>query len=247
MRVFGGAFDSQYESLGKLHQWLLRKTYFNAEICLFQTRHLAEYFRALPIRRAEWFSNYKQVAECDTNIEIKPICHRLVFLGRVTKTKGTDELLGVAPYLNEGIQIDVYGPLYDGYSPDTSFRRGQGRIRYGGILGQKEIEERLWDYDALILPTYHSGEGYPGVILEAYSHGIPVIATNWMSIPEIVNDTCGILIEPRSVMQLAEAINRLHNDTALYRRLQEGAQQQALAFSSVYWTQKFIALCYELV
>lgn len=247
MRVFGGAFDRQYEALNPLHRWLLRRTYFNSEICLLETRHLVEYFKVLPIRRAEWFSNYTRVAGPEVYTELKPRCCRLVFLGRVTKTKGVDDLLKAAVYLNEGIQIDLYGPLYDGYSPETILQRGLGRIHYKGILGREQIDKRLWEYDALVLPTYHSGEGYPGVILEAYSHGIPVIVTNWMSIPEIVDDTCGILIEPRNAMKLAEAVNRLHDDTALYIRLQSGAQQKAPGFSSAYWTQRFIALCYELV
>lgn len=245
MRVFGGAFDFQYEELSRIHQWLLRKTYFNSEICLFETKRLVEYFTALRIRRAEWFSNYTAVARLDEHLEIRSVCRRIVFLGRVTKTKGIDELFAAAPHLDVGVQIDVYGPLDDGYSLEV-FQRGLGRIQYRGILGRREIDERLWEYDALVLPTFHSGEGYPGVILEAYSHGLPVIVTNWLSIPEIVDDTCGILIEPRNTMQLVDAINRLHRDTALYQRLQEGAWRRRLAFSSTYWTQRFVSLCYEV-
>ena len=37
--------------------------------------------------------------------------------------------------------------------------------------------ERLWEYDCLVLPTFHPGEGYPGVIAEAFVHEIPVITT----------------------------------------------------------------------
>ncbi|MBI4161152.1 MAG: hypothetical protein HY509_01745, partial [Acidobacteria bacterium] len=56
MRAFGGGFAEQYESLGTLRKWVLRRTYFNAAACLFETKRLVNFFRAIPIRRAEWFS-----------------------------------------------------------------------------------------------------------------------------------------------------------------------------------------------
>ena len=62
-------------------------------------------------------------------------------------------------------------------------------------------------YDVLILPTYHEGEGYPGIILEAFSLGLPVISTNWNSIPEIVkHNENGLLVPIKDVDSLIKAI-----------------------------------------
>jgi len=67
--------------------------------------------------------------------------------------------------------------------------------------------ETIQKYDVLILPTFYQGEGYPGVIIEAYSLGLPVITTNWKAIPEIVeNRKTGLLIEPRSTAALVDAM-----------------------------------------
>src|SRR5262249_8567993 len=150
-----------------------------------------------------------------------------------------ETILACAGQLPEQVSIDIFGPLY-GYTAEQINDRGCGQIRYGGILTQEQIVELLWRYDALVLPTFHEGEGYPGVIVEAFSHEMPVITTRWMSIPEIVDGTCGILIEPRNSQQLVEAIRRLHADPTFYAALCDGAQGKAQQFSDIYWTQQFI-------
>jgi len=99
---------------------------------------------------------------------------------------------------------------------------GDARLAYRGVLDNAEVGERLWEYDALVLPTRWPGEGYPAVILEAFAHGLPVITTRWQSIPDIVDDGCGILVEPEDASQFASMLNRLHRNPELYARLQQG-------------------------
>jgi glycosyltransferase involved in cell wall biosynthesis len=244
MRVFGGAFDQQYQAVSPLHQRLMRHTYFQADICLFETQHLTAYFRQLPIRRAEWFPHYTQAVEQGVaHAPLRTYCRKLVFIGRVTRTKGIDAILEAAPLLETGVTIDLFGPLYDGYTADAFQKGGAGRITYGGVLEHGELIERLKGYDALVLPTFHDGEGYPAVILEAFAQGLPVITTRWLSIPEIVDETCGILIEPRSAQAFADAVNRLCSDDTLYQRLQQGTYPRASQFSAAALTEKFARFC----
>jgi glycosyltransferase involved in cell wall biosynthesis len=74
-------------------------------------------------------------------------------------------------------------------------------------------EENVVDFmsalDVLILPSVQD-EDFPNVILEAMSLGKPVIATRLAGTPEQVEDgVTGILVEPRNVDQLADAIKYL--------------------------------------
>jgi glycosyltransferase involved in cell wall biosynthesis len=248
MRAFGGAFAEQYARLRPWHQWLLRKSYFRSELCLLQTKSMVDFFRTLPARRVEWFSNYTRSPRGGPRKgrEDDEVCRRLVFLGHVKRTKGVEILLEAEPALLPEISIDIYGPLLGSYRGEEINRRGGGRIRYAGVLTPSEVMARLWDYDALVLPTFHSGEGYPGVILEAYSHGMPVIASRWMGIPEIVDPSSGILIEPKSPRAFSEAANQLCSDRELFRRLRRGAETKAREFSDEFWTRKFVGWCSEL-
>ena len=74
----------------------------------------------------------------------------------------------------------------------------------------------------LILPTFFKGEGYPGVIVEAFSLGLPVISTNWRCIPELItNDVNGYLVEAKSYEDLKGAVEAIGSDN--YNRLSKGA------------------------
>jgi len=148
--------------------------------------------------------------------------------------------------LDEDISIDIFGPLDAEYTPSFFENSGGDQITYKGVLSRHDVDRELWEYDALILPTRWYGEGYPGVILEAYAHGMPVITTQWQSIPEIVDENSGILVEPSDVEGFADAVNRLHRDSSLYMRLQQGAREKAQLFSEEFWVEKFICWCYEV-
>jgi poly-gamma-glutamate synthesis protein (capsule biosynthesis protein) len=118
-------------------------------------------------------------------------------------------------------------------------------LSYRGVVPPKEVTSVLSGYDALLLPTYHDGEGYPGVVLEAFGVGIPVICTRWRALPEIVDETCGLLVEPRDSESLLEAMTKLVSDPELHARLCKGAAARAERFSSAHWSERFIEYCRE--
>ena len=74
-----------------------------------------------------------------------------------------------------------------------------------------DVPELLMGSDALLLPSRVEGFGY--VLVEAMAAGIPCIASNASSIPEIVEDgVSGILHAVGDSGALAEAINQLLSD-----------------------------------
>jgi glycosyltransferase involved in cell wall biosynthesis len=70
------------------------------------------------------------------------------------------------------------------------------------------------------LPSY--SEGYPNVLVEALACGRPIVATRVGGIPEIVDDSTGVLIEPRDDAALERALvavlDRNWDETRLSRR-----------------------------
>jgi glycosyltransferase involved in cell wall biosynthesis/GT2 family glycosyltransferase len=69
------------------------------------------------------------------------------------------------------------------------------------------------DADLVILPS--RSEGVPLVILEALASARPVVASNAGSIPEVLDSSCGILIEKPEAAEFARAIHSLLDDSAL--------------------------------
>jgi glycosyltransferase involved in cell wall biosynthesis len=249
IRLFGG--ESFLDGRGlraAMKRWLIRR----CDMYLVQTRALADEAHRSGLRRVEWYATSRPMPVSDSAADKeaasrrqgRSACRRFVFVGHVKPLKGIDELIAAAERLEEPAEVDVYGPLMDGVT-QARFT-GLRRVRYRGEIAAGGAVEVLRGYDAMVFPSYWPGEGYPGVIIEAFSAGLPVIATRWMNIPELVDDMCGILIAPRDASALQAAMSRLMSDAALYELLRQGAIGRRTLFDSRRWVDRFVELCHEL-
>ena len=246
-RIFGGAFDRFYEGKSKLTKLMLRRTVLSADACLFQTKRLVNYFRNVKSENTIWFSNYtRNIPSLPVKLERK-VCKRYVFLGRIVKEKGIDLLLDAVPLLSDEVQIDLWGPLCNGYTRDEISVRGNGKVRYCGIMTKGEVFNKLWEYDSVIFPTLFTTEGYPGAILDGFSHGLPVITTKMGSIPEIVDNTCGLFIESFDSKEVARIVNFLHDNHEFFDKLRYGSFKRAQSFSDLQWSEFFFQLLQRVV
>jgi glycosyltransferase involved in cell wall biosynthesis len=126
---------------------------------------------------------------------------------------------------------------------DLSGVRG---LIYRGPLPAEKVHETLSKYDVLVLPSHR--EGCPGAILEAYSAGLPVVATRVGGIPEIVDDgKSGLLVPLEDVDALAESMARLAASGEDMKRLREGAARKVNSYSSERWADDFVRKCRSLV
>ena len=72
---------------------------------------------------------------------------------------------------------------------------------------------------------------------------LPIVSTFEDAIPEIVDDSCGLLVEPQDVDGLVAALLTFRDDTARWRAARAGARARAAQFDHVVWARKFDALC----
>lgn len=82
----------------------------------------------------------------------------------------------------------------------------------------------------LVYPSLYEGFGLPPV--EAMACGTPVIASNTTALPEAVDDAA-VTIDPMSVEQLVDALERVVSDAALRADLRQRGLNQAARFN---WT-----------
>jgi glycosyltransferase involved in cell wall biosynthesis len=77
-----------------------------------------------------------------------------------------------------------------------------------------QIVKEYHNADALCLPSIY--EGYPNVLCEAMSCGLPVICSNVVELPRIVKDAeNGYLFDPYNPESIADAIARLLNTSEI--------------------------------
>jgi glycosyltransferase involved in cell wall biosynthesis len=195
-------------------------------------------------KRAVWYSNSRPMHGKGENQQRSVSCRRFIYVGHIRPYKGIAELIEAAEKLNSTSTVDVYGPFYDGFS-EQMFNNCKN-LKYGGLLSPKEVVSVMKKYDALVMPTKMPTEGYPGAIVEAFAAGIPILATKCGAIPEIVDDSCGILVEPKDSEALFGAMKTLVDDDTLYARLCEGSRNKRESFSAKFWTAKFVEYCRQV-
>jgi len=82
--------------------------------------------------------------------------------------------------------------------------------------------------DLLLYPSYFEGFGIP--VAEAMASGIPVIASNRTSLPEVVGEA-GIIIDPFDIDQIVDKIMFIFKNTREYNSLRDKGLLQAKKFS----------------
>jgi len=218
LRIFGGSIREQYDGLSPPVKFLFEQTNFKSDIIFVETKASVEYLKKKlgDDAKIQWFPNVrKPFARAKVK---KKYNKRFVFISHVKKSKGVGEIIEVATKLPDGYIVDIFGPVVDEWLVEKI--ADLNNVRYCGVVEPGMVQDLLIKYDVLLLPTYYKGEGYPGIILEALSVGMPVITTNWKSIPEIItNKYDGILISIKNSEELKEAIVGFDSSTLIeYRK-----------------------------
>jgi glycosyltransferase involved in cell wall biosynthesis len=102
------------------------------------------------------------------------------------------------------------------------------RVRFLGSVGHDDILPRFRSADIFCLPSF--SEGVPVVLMEAMAHCVPVVTTQIMGVPELVEDGySGLLVAPGRVDLLVDALARLLKDPEQRERLGANGREKVLA------------------
>ncbi|KQX25540.1 MULTISPECIES: glycosyltransferase family 4 protein [unclassified Sphingomonas] len=155
---------------------------------------------------------------------------RLLSVGRLCPQKAQVEIpaaIAAAAGDHPGLSVVLIG---DGESRaaierEISATGTGGRIKLLGWRSNAEVRRRIRETRALLLPSH--AEGLPIAIMEAFALGRPVITTRIAGIPELVDETCGWLVEAGDGAALAAAIGAAMDagKTELARMGREGRKR----------------------
>lgn len=239
IRVFGGSFGDELESAPVLMRVLAARTFLRADLLILQTKQLVKEFGAS--FATAWFPTTRQMPP--RKQAYRDTCRRLLFLGELRPEKGLPELLEAARRFPGSVTLSVFGPATPSF--DLHGINAIPNATYGGSVPHEQVAAILEAHDALVLPSLPShGEGYPGVIIEAFQMGLPVIVTPLPSIRELVtNGEDGLYATMGSIDSLVNAVVRMAGDDQLFRHLRAGALATGERFRSDGAAVRFEDLC----
>lgn len=157
---------------------------------------------------------------------------RFAFVARAHPEKGEIVLSSALGQLGghiDRLELHVYGrPLAQ--------RPGFAGVRttFHGYLPNDRLRLALADNDVLLFPSCYAFEGHPGVVIEAFMSGVPVIATDLPGPREIVRHGMnGLIVPVGDARALARAISRLASDEDQRDQLARGALSSGGRFDQV--------------
>ena len=102
------------------------------------------------------------------------------------------------------------------------------RVHYLGFVEESTLAAMYRDASLLVYIPWVEGFGLPP--LEAMAVGLPVVASNVSSLPEVCGDAA-LLVPPGDVDAVAHAIGRVLTDSTVAQRLSEAGRCHAKGFS----------------
>lgn len=143
----------------------------------------------------------------------------ILTIARLVEKKGVEYgIRAIAEILKKHPQIEYKiagdGPLKDKLQRLIAELNVGDKIELVGWRSQDQIAQLLERSDILLTPSLTSSkgdqEGIPGVIMEAFATGLPVVSTLHAGIPELVQDgASGFLVPEKNVDALVEKLEIL--------------------------------------
>lgn len=158
----------------------------------------------------------------------------ITFIGRITKDKGVSDLVAALQRIFQKY-VDVHLLLVGPFEPERDplptatleYIKFEPKIKVIGYTS--EPERFLAISDIFCIPSYR--EGFGTVVIEAAAMGVPAVGTKIVGLVDsIVDGKTGILVPPRNLDKLVEALLLLLSNDTLRNKMGEKARQRANKF-----------------
>ncbi len=188
-----------------------------ASVIMPVSNDLAHAMQNCGIKAKRWSPIHNVVNDCFfTQKDIEPADNKFRLLCVTTvnefqkNTAGTIRALSIVAKTRRDVHLTIIGlneatePMVPEVTQAVSDTGMREFVTFAGEIAPAYVSRYMHSSDALVL--FSNRETSSVVIHEALASGLPTVATKLGCLPEIVNGTNGILVEPRDEIALADAI-----------------------------------------
>jgi len=144
----------------------------------------------------------------------------IVYVGRISKEKGIENIAGAAKLLPE------YNFIVAGSGPDEDMLKDIPNVKLAGFLTGDKLTELMGNAKVLLLPSV-CYENCPLSILEAHCIGVPVVTMNSGGMAELVKDgVTGTLINEPTPEGIAQKLKETLENEDYYNSIQKNCKTE---------------------
>lgn len=171
------------------------------------------------------------INQCIIKFRIKSNTPIFLFMGNHTHNKGIDIILNSLKYIDKDLQILIGGKIKSKKENELLISKcdlleNENRYIFTDFVNDEEAIALYKIADCFIFPS--RADTFPLVILEAMISRLPVISTKVGGIPNQINQECGILIQPNSPKELANAMKSLIDKPEDFLKMGNNARKRVL-------------------
>ena len=174
--------------------------------------------------------------------------HDVLFLGRLCREKGIEELLACVPALVRKFpDFHLYlGGVWEDERLKREAEQDTEHVTWLGWVSGEEKEKWLRHCRILTLPSYFEGQSVS--LLEAMAHYCGIVATDTGGIPQMIRpEETGLLVPIKDAQALQAGLERLLEDTDLCKRLGDAARRKVTAEFGIEQNMETLLEIYEKV
>ncbi len=156
----------------------------------------------------------------------------ILYVGVIENRKNIIGILHISDILrHKGIEIPIILVGTLGFGSDRIINEIKKRhnVFYLSYIENKFLPYFYNTAKLFLFPSFYEGFGIPP--LEAMKSGLPVLASNTSSLPEVIEDA-GIMHHPKDYESFAKDIDKLLTDKTLYEEMSKKAIMQAEKFDA---------------
>ena len=103
-----------------------------------------------------------------------------------------------------------------------------GAVHFAGPLTGNAKNEVFRSHDVFCFPSFWHAETFPLVLIEALSFSMPVVASRWRGIPDLLgeNASCGTIVDIHAIDQISQALEEFARNPELRRNQSHHARQR---------------------
>jgi glycosyltransferase involved in cell wall biosynthesis len=219
----GSGISELYPQLPPILQFFFRLAYFHADAAIRLSEINPPDGQILQAKREfivpngieDHYTHYRK------STQRQNVACQILFVGMLCDTKGVLILLEAAGILHRrglNFNLDLMGRFQSEEFRQRAFAKVSAyglekHVTFLGVLTGEKKWEAFAVADVFCFPTFFESEAFPVVVLEAMQFELPIVATRWRGIPNLIRDgASGYLVPVRDSQAVAEKLEILIQD-----------------------------------
>jgi glycosyltransferase involved in cell wall biosynthesis len=176
----------------------------------------------------------------------------ILYVGQVTEPKGVGDVIEAVALLNARTEGPRWRLTIAGGTNEALARKAESlgvgaQVAFVGRIAHEKIVPLMNEHDLVVVPSWQEyPEGLPMTLYEAFCSRTPLVASDHRMFKlKLINEKNALIFPAKQPAALAEAVDRLSRDGALYQRLSERGAAAAADFFCPLKFDKLLSLWLE--